>query len=258
MKKNSINSFSDHAPKPEWVRDFFLNGNDFIADNTLGPMQIQKFKVFLNDSGVIAKNETTELFTRLFAFGIDSDLTWGIMLINLVYNNTEMRWFIDNMPIGEMFKKEELENQLVDKFSLSPKDAASVRKTFKKLVDIPLGTVLHFGEYMVISRNEENLTRTKCTVTDPRVLLYALYRYAEENDGYYSFSLHTLMDMTVNSVGISPVRIFGFTRDELEPMLRGLSAQYNDYIDVTFTHDLDKISLMDYHSSGDVLKLLEV
>lgn len=258
MKKNSINSFSDHAPKPEWVKNFFLNGNKFIANNTLGPMQIQKFKVFLNDSGVTSKNETTELFTILSPYGIDNDLIWGIMLINLVYNNTEMRWFIDNMTIGEVFKKEELENKLVDEFSLSPKDAASVRKTFKKLVDIPLGTVLHFGEYTVVSRNEENLTRTKCIVTDPRVLLYALYRYAEENDGYYSFSLRTLMDMTVNSVGISPVRIFGFTRDELEPMLRGLSARYNDYIDVTFTHDLDKISLMDYHSSGDVLKLLEV
>lgn len=258
MKKNSINSFADHAPKPEWVRDFFLNGNNFLTDNSLGPMQIQKFRVFLNDSGVTTKNETNELFTTLSSYGIDSDLTWGIMLINLVYNNTEMRWFIDNMAIGEVFKKEELENKLVDDFSLSPKDAASVRKTFKKLVDIPLGTVLHFGEYTVISRNEENLTRTKCIVTDPRVLLYALYKYAEENEGYYSFSMTTLLDMTVNSVGISPVRIFGFTRDELEPMLRGLSAQYHDYIDVTFTHDLDKISLVDYHSSGDVLKLLEV
>lgn len=258
MKKNSINSFSDHAPKPEWVRDFFLNGNSFMNDNTLGPMQIQKFRVFLNDSGVTSKNETTELFTTLSSYGVDSDLTWGIMLINLVYNNTEMRWFIDNMKIDEAFNKEELENKLIDEYSLSPKDAASVRKTFKKLVDIPLGTVLHFGEYTVINRNEENLKRTKCIVTDPRVLLYALYRYAEENDGYYSFSMTTLLDMTVNSVGISPVRIFGFSRDELEPMLRGLSAQYQDFINVAFTLDLDNIVLSDYHTSGDVLKLLEV
>lgn len=258
MKKNSINSFSDHAPKPEWVRDFFLNGNDFMNDNTLGPMQIQKFRVFLNDSGVTFKNETTELFTTLSSFGIDNAITWGIMLINLVYNNTEMRWFIDNMKIGETFKKEELENKLVEEYSLSPKDASSVRKTFKKLVDIPLGTVLHFGEYTVISRNEENLTRTKCTLTDPRVLLYALYRYAEENGGYYSFSMTTLLDMTINSVGISPVRIFGITRDELEPMLRGLSSQYQDYINVAITLDLDNIVLSDYHTSGDILKLLEV
>ena len=258
MKKNSINSFSEHAPKPGWVRDFFLNGNEFMEDNSLGPMQIQKFKVFLNDSGVTSKNETTELFNTLSSYGIDSDVTWGIMLINLVYNNTEMRWFIDNMPIGETFKKDELENRLSDDYSLSAKDAASVRKTFKKLVDIPLGTVLHFGEYIVISRTDENLSRTKCTLSDPRVLLYALYRYAEENDGYYSFSMSTLLDMTVNSVGISPVRIFGITRDELEPMLRGLSAQYQDYINVAITLDLDNIVLSDYHTSGDVLKLLEV
>ena len=95
---------------------------------------------------------------------------------------------------------------------------------------------------------------------NPDLLHQAFTRksYAEENGGYYSFSMTTLLDMTINSVGISPVRIFGITRDELEPMLRGLSAQYQDYINVAITLDLDNIVLSDYHTSGDILKLLEV
>lgn len=34
------------------------------------------------------------------------------------------------------------------------------------------------------------------------------------------------MDVAIDSVGISPVKIFGFERDEMEAMLRGLSAKY--------------------------------
>ena len=63
------------------------------------------------------------------------------------------------------------------------------------------------------------------------------------------------MDATIESAGISPVKLFGFSEDEMEAMLRGLAAKYHDYIDVTFTHDLDKITLRDYHTSTDVLKL---
>lgn len=90
---------------------------------------------------------------------------------------------------------------------------------------------------------------------DSRVLLYSLYCYAKECGGYYQFTLDTLMDMSIQSKGISPVKIFGFTRDEMEAMLRGLAAQYNAYIDVTFTHDLDKITLRDYYSPESVLDL---
>lgn len=63
--------------------------------------------------------------------------------------------------------------------------------------------------------------------------------------------------MSRKSTGISPARIFGLDGDDMEPMLRGLSAKYEDYINVTFTHDLDKITLRDYHNSMDVLKLFE-
>ena len=99
--------------------------------------------------------------------------------------------------------------------------------------------------------------RNKCNISNPLVLLYALYKYAEENGGMWSFSLSSLLDMSRKSAGISPARIFGLDGDDMEPMLRGLSAKYEDYINVTFTHDLDKITLRDYHSSADVLKLFE-
>lgn len=254
-KKRSVNSFSDHAPKLEWVENFFDLGNNFFENHTLGPMQIQKFRVFLRDSGLALKNETTELYQLLRKLGTDSEVTWAIILINLVYNNIEIRWFIDNMPINKRFEHKELEN-LIMQYDITQKDASSIRNTFKRFVDLPMGTALHFGSYKEYDKNTEYLQRDKCSVYNSLVLLYALYRYAEEN-GTWSFPMSLLLDLTKKSAGISPVRIFGFDEDDLEPMLRGLSAKYEDFINVTFTHDLDKISLREYHTSADVLKLLE-
>ena len=58
IKMKSLNTFANHAPKPEWINDFFALGAEFLANNSLGPMQISKFKRFLSDAGLIAKNKT--------------------------------------------------------------------------------------------------------------------------------------------------------------------------------------------------------
>lgn len=250
----SINTFADHAPKPDWVKSFFASGNDFLASSGLGPMQISMFKRFLSDSGLIEKTRTTSFFDLIVKIGWESGTAWGLILTQLAYANPQIRWYIDNMPIGEQFPRAYLTNKIMEE-GVSAKDAASIVKAFRRLIELPLGTVLNFGTVETAGNRIESLTRTKPSSIDPRVLLYSLYRYAKECGDYYQFTLDTLMDMQIRSKGISPVKIFGFIRDEMEATLRGLAAQYNEYIDVTFTHDLDKITLRDYYSPESVLDL---
>lgn len=153
-----------------------------------------------------------------------------------------------------VYERDSVANMLMED-GVSKGDATSIIGAFRRLCALPFGTVLNFGNTAANGKKIESLARTKMTAIDSRVLLYSLYRYAEECKDYYQFSLSTLMDMEIDSVGISPAKMFGFKYDELEAMLRGLSAKYNEYIDVTFTHDLDKITLRDYHTSKDVLGL---
>lgn len=253
-KMKSINSFADHAPKPEWVHNFFDKGNNFDW-GALGPMQVQAFKRFLHDSGLTENNKTTVFFDISKKIGWNSSETWGMILVNLSYCNRQIQWYIDNMPIGSFFSREEIENMLISE-NLSKKNASSVVKAFKRLSEIPLGTSLKFGTVITKDNKFVSIFRNKANLQSPEVLLYSLYRYAEACDGYYQFTLSTLMDTQIQSAGISPVKIFGFERYELETMLRGLSAKYPDYIDVSFTHDLEKINLRDYHKSADILNLL--
>lgn len=64
MAKESINSFANHAPKVEWVQEFFDMGEEYWENNTLNKKnQEPKLKRFLRDGGFTdAKGITTPLF----------------------------------------------------------------------------------------------------------------------------------------------------------------------------------------------------
>lgn len=254
--KSVVNCFDSHAPKSEWVIEFFARKNEFLVENSLGPNQMKAFKRFLKGASLIDSKakSITPLATKLSAYSWNSETTWGIMFVELVYNNPQIAWYVNNMSLNATYSRVSLSEKLTDAGE-TKNNVDFIISAYKRLCELPLGVVLHFGEVTVKGRQVNTATRTKTILKDDRVLLYSLYRYAEACGGYYQFSLDTLMDISIQSEGISPVKIFGFTRDEMEAMLRGLAAKYNAYIDVTFTHDLDKITLRDYHSTADVLEL---
>ena len=134
---------------------------------------------------------------------------------------------------------------------LKERPAEAVATAYRRIVTTPLGTVLNFGYVS----DDGSLCRTKCVVSDARVFLYGLFKFAEKCGDYKAFTLSTLLNDSIERDGISPTRIFGVTREEAEPMLRGLSAKYPDFIDASFTHDLEKITLAEDKSSADVLEL---
>ena len=253
VRKMSINVLNDHAPMPEWIDRFFSEGSAYLVNNNLGPDQDIRFKRFLKTAGLISKESTTPLFDLIKSIDYTSSIAWGILYTILAYDNLQFNWYVSKMPIGTAFTRKEIESMLINQEGLTAKVAPQIVRAFKRITETPLGTVLHIGT--TSGKFIDTLTRTKCTLHDDRVLLYALYRYAEACQDYYEFSLARLMNTSIDSAGISPVKLFGFTEDEMITMLNGLSAKYPAFINVTFTHGLDKISLREDKTSDDVLKL---
>jgi phosphoadenosine phosphosulfate reductase len=99
------------------------------------------------------------------------------------------------------------------------------------------------------------MARTICSVTDSCVILYGLYKFAEKCNDHKEFTLNELLSDNIERDGMSPTLIFGLDREAMIPILLGLSASNPDFINATFTNDLDKISLKDDKTSADVLKL---
>lgn len=255
-KMGSINSFANHTAKPEWIKTFIANGDKYWTNNTLGPNQEPMLKKFLRACGIINDAcEQTDVFALLSDEGYESASAWGLALANLCYN-PQCMWYVKKMPIDTSFSRENIVDMLMMD-GVSKGDTSSIVGAFKRFAELPFGTVLNAFYVESSGRQVASMMRQKCAIRDDRVLLYSLYRYAEACEGYYQFTLFTLMDDTLESAGISPVKLFGYSSDEMEAMLRGLAAKYNDYIDVTFTHDLDKITLRDYYTSADILQLFK-
>ncbi|MCR5186520.1 MAG: phosphoadenosine phosphosulfate reductase family protein [Clostridia bacterium] len=252
--KVSVNSFASHAPKTEWVRDFFDLGNGFWEDNSLGKNQVPMFKRFLRDSGLIDKNgDCTELFEIHKSIGWDSNLLWGIMLSNLAYN-PQIQWYIKNMDVGAFYERSYI-SELLTSEGVSQNDASAIIGAFKRFCELPMGNVLNWGSVFESGNKIDSLSRNQCIITDNLVVLYSLLLFSEKCNDYKEFTLSWLLNDSVERDGVSPSRIFGIDYESMKSILLGLSAKYPDFIDATFTNDLEKISIKGMKST-DVIKLI--
>lgn len=261
MRKESLNSFANHAPKPEWVQQFFDLGNDYwdSGSNTLNKdHQVPMFKKFLRSCGLIdEQGNTTSLFNIVSSpnYGWQSGTTWGLALSNFAYN-AQCKWFIMNMDIGIYYDRSHISDMLIAE-GVKKNDATSIINAFKRFCKLPLGTVFNFGYVEEKGRQINSLCRTKCMISDNRIVLYALYIFAEKCNLDREFNISYLYDESVERDGVSPVRIFGlYDEEELKSILLGLSSAYPEFINATFTNDLQTITLRD-KTSSDVLSLFE-
>jgi len=248
----SLNSFADHAPKPEWLHSFFELKEAFFSEHTLGPMMFDMFRRFLKDASLNEKNHFTSFAEFIWQIGWETDTAQGLILINLVAENPQIEWYVNNFDVGRTYARQTVEDMLTA-FDVKPKDAKSIAKSYKRLVETPLGASLHWG----FVTEEGDLVRTKCSVSNPLVVLYGLFKFAEKCTDYKEFTLATLLNESIDRDGISPTRIFGLDRDDMTPLLLGLSAEYPEFITASFTHDLEKITLAEDKSSKDVLDLFK-
>lgn len=247
---SSLNAFDECPPKQDWLRRFFDEPREFLKHHGLDIRQFCGFRRFLKDAHLLEKKTPTGFAYFIKNFGWDKETALALMLINLVVSNVQIRWFVENLPLEKFLTRSEIDAQLFSA-GLSRASARKVVRSFKQLSETAFGTILKFGKVTYFGNQLTMLTRTKAKVTDGRVILYALYKLAEQR-GEYQFALTALLEFSE-----SPAKIFGLTSEELEQFLNGLSANFPEFIDATFTHDLEKISLAPEKTAEDVLRLFE-
>lgn len=255
MNKNkSLDCYAAHAPKIEWFQQYAKLGERFKTDNSLGNNQVPAFNRFLRDAGVIDGDVETALGAML-RNNIEDEKVWALMLTNLSYT-PEVGWYISNFNANENHSLSSIINELSNTDGVSVSAQKSIPAALKRIAALPFMNVgFGFCEKSTKENGGAVFIRTSWAMPDEKVILYSLYRFAEACGGFYQFTLNRLMDHGVDSDGISPNQIFGIDKDTLTKILKGLTANYPDYINVSFTLDLDNITLKEDKSSKDVLSL---
>ena len=254
MDSKSIDSYGTHAPKQEWIDQFVKYKEDFFTEHTLGKVEIPMFRKFLRDCGLIGiKNEFNDL-TRMFFDSPQSEVLWAIIFTNLSYS-PEIGWLVRYLDFDVEYRQTEIRDELKN-FTASKTGPQNIANSYRRISLLPIND-LGFGNSFKADTKEDKfvIIRKSWSTPDPRVILYSLYKFAENCGDYYQFSLTTLLDDTIERDGISPTRIFGLDRETMVPMLNGLSVNYSEFINASFTLGLDTINLRPDKSSEDVLSL---
>ena len=249
----SLNCYSHHAPKMEWFTQYFNYKNEFDERHSLGSQMYSFFKRFLRDAELLDEtgfSKTAKTIDEMI--GLDSDSAWAIMLTNLAYT-PQINWLIKRMNMNETYGKEYTISLLV---SDGAKESwvKDIWSSFARLVELPFNQV-GFGFATKEKNKLASITRTPWQNPDPKVILYSLYKFAENCGDYYQFTLSRLLNHDIDSDGVSPTEIFGLDREQMERILNGLSVNYPDFITASFTLDLDNITLRNDKTSKDVLEL---
>lgn len=262
-----LETYAKYEGKPE----FWLTDGDGYVPNK----KKDAFLNFLKDAGVVEYSKKadgdkytkclpTEFASAIIRQGADSTITWALILSNLVYTPS-YNWFVENLKIGNSYSSDSLKYMLSD---VMENDIKGLGK--RNIVDAlkimmcktPLGKEgifanIDVNEKVSSSGNEmitmNSIQRVAWQNPDPRVILYSLYKFAEACGDYYQFTLTRLLNHDIDSDGISPTKIFGINRDQMEKILSGLTINYPEYINATFTLDLDNINLKNDKTSADVL-----
>ena len=72
-KNMSLNSYSHHAPKMDWIRQYFEFKNDFESNHTLGSQMYSFFKRFLRDATLLDDSGFTRFAEIIDDIGLDED-----------------------------------------------------------------------------------------------------------------------------------------------------------------------------------------
>ena len=248
----SLNCYSHHAPKMEWFTQYFTFKNDFDEKHSLGSQMYSFFKRFLRDAELLDTSGfsyTAHLIDRL---GLNNDCSWAIILTNLVYT-PQINWAIKRLHINETYGKDYTLSLLVAD-GAKESWVKDIWSSFARLADLPLG-IVGFGYPSKEKGRMVAITRMPWKNPNPIVILYGLYKFAEACGDYYQFTLSRLLNHDIDSDGVSPTEIFGLDRNQMEKILNGLTINYPDYINASFTLDLDNITLNSEKTSQEVLSL---
>lgn len=262
-KMGSVDRYGNMGIEYDWVRKYMENTEDFWnSAHGLGTNMVKYLKSFLSDSGIAVRKKSDYVLTdfgqKVKQLGVEDVNAWGLMVSNLVYTS-EYNWWVKNTVVDQTYTPAAIMAMLGDDMTVnSKKNIVSAYKNIFISTE-QVGTELGLGlcDYQLKNgkRYLESITRGKWKNPDPRVVLYSLFKFAEACGDYYQFTLKRLLNHDIESDGISPTQIFGLDRNTMEKLLTGLSVNYPEFINASFTLDLDNITLREGKTSQDVLEL---
>lgn len=254
MTKKGIAAYQTRGLRKDWLDLYFDLGTDFWGNERLGKNMFLSLKVWLKEAGLLSGLSITLLGEKLSTLGVKNLLVWTTIYTNLAYNSPLINWYVTELDPFYPYDNQALKTLLGEKHSSSVKESAisSLKETLKTT---PLGSELETGVCEMKGNTVLSITKNTWNNPEPLAILYSLYKFAEEADRYFSFTLTDLLSDSPDRKGISPARLFNLSKETVQQILYQLSLDYSSFIKVVFNKDLENVYLNSEKTSLDIVEL---
>ena len=246
-----VQAYKNFGLHEDWINEFLSDTDGFWLNNSLGPAQVDGFKLWLKHAEIVNdKLVLTPFGKALQSIYIDDiNLLWELIATNLSYNSFIMNWFTNNIAPGQTFDKKSMEDRIVEQGVDATVTTVrnSLSAFFQTMNYSPIGSILKYAEEEGTGFRRglyEDLTDTG--------LAYSLYKYAEVNNVR---SLR-VADFFTPECQSGPYKVLGAEKSIIEKALRNLNSASNRVLVAELNMGLDNITLRDDLTSESVLNIL--
>ncbi len=242
MKKErnmKVNRYLTFGLRGRWLHEFMEIGSKWLIDNTLGVEQKKAMNNYLFDIGLIDKNkQITEFFHTLQKVFIkDTEAFWQIVWVELCINSDLFRFYVEEVPWGKVWTKEELVKKLVEEKGVAERTARNgINSLTNTLEESPLGQ--WFGR----KEGKGQYFKVGTDKVSSLVVGYALYRL-KDIKGWRGTTIRELA-----RIKEGPIAWLGIPKEILRYKI--LSLKNIKLVDADLVADLDNIFFYDFDSKG--------
>ncbi len=246
LKVRGFNDYGDFGLRAVWLKSFFDKGVVWLKENQLGSKQKISVKKWLRDSELIIKDDVTKLFFILKEK--NEKLQYEILLNNLFYNSSLIKWYIETIQFNHKASSKELVETAKNAISLSE---TTIKHSINSLVNFfdttPLGNELKIG-YITKEKNIRYIQKIGSNDISNEAILYSLYKL-KDNLKRDDFRVSEFYEDGFEG---GPYKIFGIEKEALIQKLKFISED-TKLIDVNLIQGLDNLFLKDF-SAIEVLE----
>lgn len=240
-----LSRYQQFGLRKEWLEAYLGDPENWWHKNDLGNRQLEAMRWWLREAELMSGGHITPLGMGLRSIGLENPLAWAIIWVNLARNSDLVRWYVQNVPWGSISTKGELIDAMGDMTARRSRENG-VDALVDLLKRTPLGADLGLGEIGFKGRTVSTVHKRGWERVHPLAVLYVLYRYAERT-GRYKLSLTEWMDDDLEN----PQALFGISKAELVPILRGIASRWTSWLNVELVRDLDNLFLSaEWRSEG--------
>jgi 3'-phosphoadenosine 5'-phosphosulfate sulfotransferase (PAPS reductase)/FAD synthetase/ferredoxin len=247
--------------KETWVSNLVELGDNFFPWNTNHPLGEPKVKSARNwfiQSGLVyeSNRKTTPLVDLFRKFGGEYSVGWEFIWVSLANNADIVRWFATTTELDKPNTVEQLAEMLGSSNPSLGKSTidgglAALRDMLTKS---PLGGDGAVTSVELKGKQVKSITR-KAKDVNPLTILYGLYLIAAKTERG-GFTVRELMTADEESAYISPIVTFGISSDTFKKQCEGLKTKYPGYIETTFTHGNDEVTIFPKtHTAENIITL---